>query len=92
MQRNQRQETWRINTVVQMKDLKHLNTKDCADYFRFWRSSFITRLLFGQVTHPRNEVSSLGALRMSSIKRLKKPISLFSDMSYTESKCLVMVC
>lgn len=57
-------------------------------------------LLFGQATHPRNEVSSLGDLRMSSVKRLKrkkknrlkKPISLFSDMSYTESKCLVMVC
>ena len=49
-------------------------------------------LLFGQVTHPGNEVSSLGDLRMSSVKRLKKPISLFSDMSYTESKCLVMVC
>lgn len=49
-------------------------------------------LLSGQATHPRNEVSSLGDLRMSSVKRLKKPISLFSDMSYTESKCLVMVC
>ena len=52
----------------------------------------ITWLLFGQMTHPRNEVSSLGDLRMSSIMRLKKPIILFSDMSYTESKCLVMVC
>ena len=70
-----------------MKDLKHLNTKDCADYFRFWRSSF-----YHVATIWTNDTSSLGDLRMSSIKRLKKPIILFSDMSYTESKCLVMVC